>query len=138
MTPITPFISHSTWRRKEPRMQLQHFDARVRQQTGIAVIDLRGEINGLAEEALDRAYIEATDSDPRRILLNFTGATYINSTGLALLVGVLARARKQHRTVVACGLSDHYREIFEITHLADFMSIVADEASAAMAPAVGP
>ncbi len=119
-------------------MQLQHFDARVRQQTGIAVIDLRGEINGLAEEALDRAYIEATDSDPRRILLNFTGATYINSTGLALLVGVLARARKQHRTVVACGLSDHYREIFEITRLADFMSIVADEASAAMAPAVGP
>ena len=119
-------------------MQLQHFDARVRLQTGIAVIDLRGEINGLAEEALDRAYIEATDGDPRRILLNFTGATYINSTGLALLVGVLARARKQHRTVVACGLSDHYREIFEITRLADFMSIVADEMSATMAPLPGP
>ena len=119
-------------------MQVQHFDARVRQQTGIAVIDLRGEINGLAEEALDRAYTEATQPDPRQILLNFTGATYINSTGLALLVGVLARARKQHRTVAACGLSDHYREIFEITRLADFMSIVADEASATTAPVVSP
>jgi len=111
-------------------MQLQQFDAQVRYQTGIAVIDLYGEINGLAEEALDRAYTQATQGDPRRILLNFTGATYINSTGLALIVGVLARARKQHRHVAAFGLSEHYREIFEITRLADFMSIVDDEASA--------
>ena len=120
-------------------MHLQQFDAQVRYQTGIAVIDLCGEINGLAEEALDRAYTEATQGDPRRILLNFTGATYINSTGLALIVGVLARARKQHRDVAAFGLSEHYREIFEITRLADFMSIVDDEASAAMAsPVVSP
>jgi anti-anti-sigma factor len=119
-------------------MQLQQFDARVRQHSEIAVIDLHGEINSLAEEALDRAYTEATRSDPRRILLNFNDATYINSTGLALIVGVLARARKQHRTVAAFGLSEHYREIFEITRLADFMNIVADERSATLAPVVDP
>ena len=119
-------------------MQLKHFDAGVRQLTDLAVIDLHGEINALAEESLDRAYTEATQRDPRRILLNFTGATYINSTGLALLVGMLARARKQHRSVAAFGLSDHYREIFEITRLADFMSIAADEASATLEAVVGP
>jgi anti-anti-sigma factor len=116
-------------------MQLQ-FEAQVRQQPGFAVIDLNGEINGVAEEALDRAYAKATQGDPARILLNFCGATYINSTGLALIVGVLARARKEHRAVAAFGLSEHYREIFEITRLADFMSIVADEASATLAPPV--
>jgi len=116
-------------------MQLQ-FEAQVRQQPGFAVIDLNGEINGVAEEALDRAYAEATQGGPARILLNFCGATYINSTGLALIVGVLARARKEHREVAAFGLSEHYREIFEITRLADFMSIVADEASATLAPPV--
>ena len=26
----------------------------------------------------------------------------------------------------ACGLSEHYREIFEITRLSDFMTILAD------------
>jgi anti-sigma B factor antagonist len=117
-------------------MQLQHFDTRVRAQTDLAVIDLHGEIDGLAEEALDRAYTEATQHDPRRIVLNFSGATYINSTGLALIVGVLARSRKQHRIVTAFGLSEHYREMFEITRLADFMSIVADEESAGLAPVV--
>ena len=30
----------------------------------------------------------------------------------------------------AWGLSDHYREIFEITRLADFMRITTDETSA--------
>jgi hypothetical protein len=32
--------------------------------------------------------------------------------------------------MIACGLSDHYREIFEITRLADFMPVVTDEAAA--------
>jgi anti-sigma B factor antagonist len=39
---------------------------------------------------------------------------------------VLARARAQARPVSACGLSEHYREIFEITRLSDFMTILAD------------
>ena len=32
--------------------------------------------------------------------------------------------------MTAYGLTDHYREIFEITRLADFMAIVADEETA--------
>jgi hypothetical protein len=45
-------------------------------------------------------------------------------------VSLLARARKEHRRLLACGLSDHYVEIFQITRLADFLSIFPDEASA--------
>ena len=56
---------------------------------------------------------------------------YINSTGIALIVGVLAEARKAKRKVVACGLSGHYREIFQVTRLSDFMPIFADEARGA-------
>jgi anti-sigma B factor antagonist len=54
----------------------------------------------------------------------------MNSTGIALVVGLLARARKSKRRIVACGLSPHYREIFEITRLADFMPVFRDETSA--------
>lgn len=108
------------------------FEAHVRHegQTSLAVIDMRGDINVLAEEALNSAYAEAVQSDPARILLNFADVVYINSTGIALIVGLLARARKEHRRVTACSLSDHYREVFEITRLADFMSIFNDEAAA--------
>ena len=33
----------------------------------------------------------------------------------------------------ACGLSEHYRQIFAITRLSDFMAIFADEDSAVTA-----
>ena len=51
-------------------------------------------------------------------------------TGIALIVGLLAKARAAHRRMVVYGLSDHYVEIFQITRLSDFMSVFADEASA--------
>jgi anti-anti-sigma factor len=64
------------------------------------------------------------------VLLNFGGVGYINSTGIALIVGLLAQARKERRQLLACGLSEHYREIFEITRLSDFMTTYADESAA--------
>jgi anti-anti-sigma factor len=111
-------------------MAVKHFEAQVRREPGGAVLDLRGEINGFAQEALDAAYTEAEKGNPDPILLNFEGVEYINSTGIALIVGLLARARAAKRDLSACGLSEHYVEIFNITRLSDFMSVFADEKSA--------
>ena len=112
-------------------MPMRPFDAHVRREQPRAVIlDLHGEINASAEEALNTAYAEAEAARPNAILLNFADVDYMNSTGIALVVGLLARARKQHIPLRACGLSEHYREIFTITRLADFMGMYGDEASA--------
>jgi len=105
-------------------------DTRVRRQPGLALIDLTGEIDAAAEEHLNAAYADATSGEVTTVLLNFAGVDYINSTGIALIVGLLAQARKDRIDVTACGLADHYREIFEITRLSDFMQIFPDEASA--------
>jgi anti-anti-sigma factor len=64
------------------------------------------------------------------VVLNFSGAGYINSTGIALIVGLLAKARAKAIPIRAFGLTSHYREIFEITRLADFVDINPDEDSA--------
>jgi anti-anti-sigma factor len=111
-------------------MPAEHLEATVRQEPGVAVIDLMGEINGFVEEALNAAYAEAESNDPEAILLNFEKVDYINSTGIALIVGLLSKARVSQRRLVAYGLSDHYVEIFEITRLSDFMSVFPDEESA--------
>jgi anti-anti-sigma factor len=108
----------------------QPFVATVRQESGKVIIDLVGEINSFAEEAINAAYEEAAGHDPQTLMLNFGEVSYINSTGIALIVGVLAEARKNHIKLVTYGLSDHYVEIFHITRLADFMSIAVDESSA--------
>ena len=111
-------------------MPANHLEASVRLKPGGAVLDLRGEINGFAQEALDAAYSEAETKSPEVILLNFEGVDYINSTGIALIVGLLARARASKRRLLAYGLSDHYIEIFEITRLSDFVGVYPDEESA--------
>ena len=108
----------------------QPFDVHVRRQPRAAIIELHGEINAAAESRLNEAYTQAEQDGPELVLLNFERVAYINSTGIALVVGLLARARKGHQRLVACGLSPHYREIFEITRLVDYMPVFSDAATA--------
>jgi anti-anti-sigma factor len=96
----------------------------------MAVIGLEGTIDREAEAALDVAYGDCVQRGAGSIALDFTKVDYINSTGIALLVSLLAKARRDSRPVVAWGLTDHYREIFEITRLADFLEVVTDEQAA--------
>jgi anti-sigma B factor antagonist len=109
------------------------FEAKVRFIDQRAIIDLFGEINAFADGDLSAAYNEAVARGGSDILLNFSGVDYINSTGIALIVGTLAKARQAHRNLLVCGLSEHYLEIFHITRLADFMKIYPDEESALQA-----
>ena len=106
------------------------FEAQVRHQPAIAIIDLQGEINALAEEALNTAYDEAPTHLPQTILLNFRQVEYINSTGIALVVGLLKRSLQDRRALAACNMSKHYQEIFQITRLTDFMRLFPDEPGA--------
>jgi anti-anti-sigma factor len=95
-----------------------------------AVVDLPSQIDSTAEHTLNGAYAAALEHGSKSVLLNFAGVDFLSSTGIALIVGILARARKDVRAISAAGLSDHYREIFEITRLSDFMTIFADENAA--------
>lgn len=97
---------------------------------GSTVIHLAGDVSRAAADSLDLAYSESGDGP---LVLDFTGADYINSTGIALLVGLLAKARARGRSVKACGLTPHYVEIFNITRIADFMAIYDDEQAAVAA-----
>jgi anti-sigma B factor antagonist len=109
-------------------------EATTRSLTDCAVIELRGEVDGSAAEVLGNAYDKAVATEeastpsttPSCVLLDFSHVDYINSTGIALIVSVLAKARSQGRQVVASGLSDHYRQIFAITRLSDFIQLYDD------------
>lgn len=91
-----------------------------------AVLHLAGDLNADADAALQAAHAEAVADDPDRLELDFTDIAYINSSGIALLVTVLMSAREAGRSVAARGLSQHYRHIFEITRLSDYMDLNGD------------
>jgi anti-sigma B factor antagonist len=103
-------------------------EATTRVLRGAAVIELSGEVDGFAATVLTDAYQRAAGQagDPRTVVLDFAAVDYINSTGIALIVSVLARARGERRKLVACGLSPHYHEIFDITRLSDFIELFPD------------
>ena len=103
-------------------MAVHELEVSVRDTGGVAILDLVGDVDSSAEGVLQGAYEEAA-REPRPIALNFSGTGYINSTGIALIVRLLAEARRDGRPVRASGLSQHYQEIFRITRLSDFIAL---------------
>ena len=93
-------------------------------------VDIHGEVNAFAENALMDAYAQATSGGARTIILNFSGLEYMNSSGIGLLVTLLIRANRQKHQLLAVGLSEHYRQIFELTRLNEAIGIYSTEAEA--------
>jgi anti-sigma B factor antagonist len=122
-------------------MATTELTAPIRRREDIAVLDLTGDIDRDADTPLQRAYDEAArDGVTSSILLNFAGVHYINSTGIAVIVRLLARARSDHRQLSAFGLTEHYRRVFTVTRLSDYIPLYPDEdsAMAGTSPASGP
>jgi len=99
----------------------------------VAVLDIQGEITAASEEALGEAYAEAAEGATRAVILNFGGLEYMNSGGIGLLVTLLVRANRAKQKLLAFGLSEHYRQIFELTRLDEAIGIYTAEADAVAA-----
>jgi anti-sigma B factor antagonist len=90
-----------------------------------AVLDVQGDITADSEKPLMDAYNEAGPS--KAIVLNFSGLEYMNSGGIGLLVTLLVRANRAKQKLLAYGLTDHYRQIFELTRIDEAIEIFGTE-----------
>lgn len=89
-----------------------------------AGVRLIGRIDRDASDTLDEAYAGVASDAPAAIELDFSAVDYINSTGIALIIALLARARADGALLRAVGLTPHYQHIFDITRLSDYIKIV--------------
>ena len=110
-------------------MDDRSFGAEVTEIPDEVRLRLSGDLNARADQTLADAYARVVALGPRRVSLDFHRVGYINSTGIALVVRLLADARRDGRTVRAVGLTEHYQEIFRITRLSDFMEIIEGDAA---------
>ena len=97
---------------------------------GVSIIDITGDVNAFAESVLMDAYAQASNGNTHAIILNFSGLEYMNSSGIGLLVTLLIRVNRQKQKLLAYGLSEHYRQIFELTRLNEAIGIYPSEAEA--------
>jgi anti-sigma B factor antagonist len=99
----------------------------------ICVIDIEGDLTAFSEDVLMDAYNQASDGNVRALILNFEGLEYMNSSGIGLLVTLLIRVNREKQRLLTYGLTEHYRNIFQITRLDDAISIFDSEDEAVRA-----
>ncbi|WP_375492402.1 STAS domain-containing protein [uncultured Jatrophihabitans sp.] len=100
----------------------------------VAVIGIRGDVTAACQQVLGQAWDEASVAPTKVVVLDFTDLSYMNSSGIGMLVTVLVRANRAKQKLMAFGLTDHYRQIFTLTRLDEAIGIHPDE-SAALAAA---
>jgi anti-sigma B factor antagonist len=111
-----------------PEMAIQMTVRRI--DDAACVIDIKGDLTAASEDVLMEAYGEAGGEATKTVVLNFGGLDYMNSGGIGLLVTLLVRAQRQRQNLLACGLTEHYRQIFELTRLDEAIGIYDDEDNA--------
>jgi anti-sigma B factor antagonist len=95
-----------------------------------SIIGIAGDVTAAREAALMEAYNAAATAGTRTVILDFSELEYMNSTGIGLLVTLLVRANRAQQKLLACGFTDHYRQILQLTRLDEAIGIYDTEADA--------
>lgn len=98
----------------------------VEHEGGVTIVDVEGQLvvdnrRELKDEVLSRL---ASGSD--KFLLDFEGTSYIDSSGLGVLVSLSRRIREQGGELRLAGLDDDLATLFELTRLDTLFQIAED------------
>jgi anti-sigma B factor antagonist len=103
----------------------------VRRVENVAVVDLSGRITlGEASGRLRDTIKDLVTKDSRDILLNLTGVTYMDSSGLGELVGAFATVSNRGGKLKLLGLQPRVHDLMHITKLYSVFEIFPAEAEA--------
>jgi len=95
----------------------------VERRDRVAIIHLAGDVTAFAEESIQQAYEDATAATTRVVVLNFQASDYINSAGIAILIGIITQARRAGQRVRVAGLSAHFQKVFDMVGLTQYAEI---------------
>jgi anti-anti-sigma factor len=96
----------------------------------VSILAFTGDISSTSKDAILDAY-KGLGSNAAKVLLDFRGVDYINSSGIAIIIQVLLEAHKAgHRTIGIFGLTPHFNKVFTMVGVAKYAMISPDEATA--------
>jgi anti-sigma B factor antagonist len=90
------------------------------------VLPLEGEIDLHVSPALTETLKAMTKKKPKRIVIDLSGATYIDSSGLAALILAMQRVEAYGGRFFLTGLHETMRSIFETSRLERVFRIFPD------------
>ncbi|MGO9018687.1 MAG: STAS domain-containing protein [Syntrophobacteraceae bacterium] len=101
----------------------QQNEIKLSEKDGVTIMEIQGDITVFSEPFLKEAYQSANDLNAVNVMLVFDSSAYINSGGIAILIQLLAEARKRKQQVGITGLSEHFKKIFNMVGITRFARI---------------
>jgi anti-anti-sigma factor len=94
------------------------------------VVAIQGDLTAVTGGSVEEAYQGMTRDGVRKILFLFGKECYINSGGIAILIGIASASRKNGQAIRVAGLSEHFRKIFHMMGLTKYVAIFPTEEEA--------
>lgn len=89
-------------------------------------VQLAGEIDMGSAPILRKALLEVIETPFDQLMLDLSGVTYIDSSGVGTIVELRRRIDRSGGELVLSGLQERVRSVFEITKLDKFFTILDD------------
>lgn len=112
---------------------MDSFGLEVEHRDGCVVLGVTGEVDLANASELRERLFELVSDGHRRIVVDFTGTDFLDSTGLGALVAGLKRLRAHEGEMRLVCTTARVRKVFEITHIDRVLPLYesVDEACAA-------
>lgn len=96
-------------------------------------IALAGEVDLNDSAELKARFAPLLEGKPQRLYVDMSGVTYIDSSGLAVLIEIMQRLSPHGGALVLYGLQPTVQNVFHISRLDQVFSIYPDRAAAVSA-----
>lgn len=101
----------------------QKFEVTVDRGAEVPVIHLRGDITTFSDEIITDEYKSIEFAESPKLIINFEEAKYINSAGIATLVGIVSDIERKKGVLKFAGLATHYRRVAEIVGITEYVEL---------------
>lgn len=105
----------------------------VRERDDVAIMDMKGEVTSFADETLNTLVKSAVNNGKDRIVFNFSDVSYINSSGIAVLIGIVTGFTSKGVAFHVYGLTSHFKKIFRMIGLTQYVKVLGSEDEAIQA-----
>ncbi|KAA0544567.1 STAS domain-containing protein [Bacillus sp. BGMRC 2118] len=100
-----------------------NLDVEVKRENQECFVQIKGEIDAYTAPGLKSELVPIAEEKGIQLTLDLSNVSYIDSTGLGVLVGTLKLTRKNDGSMCLIGLNERVTRLFKITGLNEIMDI---------------
>ncbi len=106
---------------------MDEFSITDKKQEDIAIISLNGFLDAHTSNILEKKFEELLSSGNFKIVVDFSGLTYISSAGLGVFMAYIENMRNNGGDIKLCSMSDKIFNIFDMLGFPVLFNITKNE-----------